>query len=164
MTLPQEHPTVATPKVGILLVNLGTPDGTDKKSMRRYLKQFLSDKRVIETPRWLWWPILNLIILNTRPKKSGEAYASIWNNDLDESPLLTITRAQTEKVRDRLLGEFGPKVVVDFCMRYGNPSTESKIKQLKNQGCNRILFFPLYPQYAAPTTATANDEAGACLS
>ncbi len=156
---PKGHPPVARPKVGVLLVNLGTPDATDYWSMRRYLNEFLSDKRVIDYPNWKWQPLLQMIILSKRPFSSGEAYRGIWNNDLDESPLLTITRNQTDKTRTRLVEKYGDRVVVDYCMRYGNPSTESAISRLKEQGCERIVFFPLYPQYAAPTTATANDQA-----
>jgi ferrochelatase len=155
--LPPNHPPVLPPKVGVLFIALGTPDGHDPQSMRRYLKEFLSDRRVIDVNRVLWWFILNGIILNTRPKKSGEAYAAIWNKELDESPLRTITRAQAVGVAARLADL--PGVVVDWGMRYGNPSIRSRIQALKAQGCQRILFAPLYPQYAAPTTATANDEA-----
>ncbi len=153
------HPPQPRAKVGVLIANLGTPDDTGYWSMRRYLNEFLSDKRVVDYPSWKWQPILQLIILSTRPKKSGRAYDSIWNKEADESPLLTITKAQTEKLRARLTARFGDDVVVDYCMRYGNPSTESRIKALKEQGCEKIVFFPLYPQYAAPTTATANDAA-----
>jgi ferrochelatase len=156
---PADHPPVAQPKVGVLLVNLGTPDATDYWSMRRYLNEFLSDKRVIDYPDWKWQPLLQLIILSKRPFSSGEAYRGIWNTERDESPLLTITRDQTEKTRARLKTKYGDRVVVEFAMRYGNPSTESVIRKLKDQGCERIVFFPLYPQYAAPTTATANDQA-----
>lgn len=154
--LPPNHPPVPEPKIGVLFAALGTPDGHDPKSMRRYLKEFLSDRRVIDVNRVLWWFILNGIILNTRPKKSGEAYASIWNKELDESPLRTITRAQAEGVAARLADL--PDVVVDWGMRYGNPSIRSRVRALIDQGCQRILFAPLYPQYAAPTTATACDE------
>lgn len=154
-----DHPPVAPARVGVLLVNLGTPDATDYWSMRRYLGEFLSDKRVIDYPAWLWQPLLQLVILSKRPFSSGEAYRGIWNEELDESPLLTITRNQTEKVRTALAMIYGDQVQVDFCMRYGNPSTDSAIRRLKEQGCERIVFFPLYPQYSAPTTATANDHA-----
>ncbi|KAB7614601.1 ferrochelatase [Amylibacter sp. SFDW26] len=153
-----DHPPVKRAKVGVLLANLGTPDATDYWSMRRYLNQFLSDKRVIDYPAWKWQPILQLIILTLRPSKSGEAYRGIWNNELDESPLLTITRNQAGKISEAMAKEYGGDIVVDFCMRYGNPSTDSVIQRMKDQGCERIVFFPLYPQYAAPTTATANDE------
>ena len=152
---PKDHPPVARAKVGVLVANLGTPDGTDYWSMRRYLNEFLSDRRVIDYAPWKWQPLLQLIILTKRPFSSGKAYAGIWNKEKDESPLLTITRDQTEKLRAALPED----LVVDFCMRYGNPSTEAAIRRLKDQGCERILFFPLYPQYAAPTTATANDPA-----
>ncbi|MEM1385131.1 MAG: ferrochelatase [Pseudomonadota bacterium] len=154
-----DHPPVPSAKVGILLANLGTPDGTDYWSMRRYLNEFLSDKRVIEWPSAIWQPILQLIVLTKRPYSSGEAYRGIWNTELDESPLLTTTRSQTDKLRRRMEQRFGDAVIVDFCMRYGNPSTESVIKRMHSQGAERILFFPLYPQYAAATTATANDQA-----
>jgi len=156
---PSDHRQIARAKVGVLLVNLGTPDGTDYWSMRRYLSEFLSDKRVIDAPSWKWQPILQGIILTLRPSKSGEAYRSIWNNELDESPLLTITRAQTKKINVALTAKYSDNIVVDFCMRYGNPSTDSAIRRLQEQGCEKIVFFPLYPQYAAPTTATANDHA-----
>ena len=151
------HPDVAFGKIGVLLVNLGTPDGHDKKNMRRYLKEFLSDRRVIETPRIIWWPLLNGIILNTRPKKSGALYASIWNEERNESPLRTFTRSQGEQLAERLSGQ--EHVIVDWAMRYGNPSIESRMQFLQEQGCERILVFPLYPQYAAATTATVNDKA-----
>lgn len=156
---PSDHPPVARAKVGVLLANLGTPDATDYWSMRRYLNEFLSDKRVIDYPTWKWQPILQAIILTVRPSKSGAAYRGIWNNELDESPLLTITRAQSQKIDALLTAKYGDSIVVAFCMRYGNPSTGDAIRRLKEQGCEKIVFFPLYPQYAAPTTATANDQA-----
>ncbi len=156
---PADHPPIAAAKLGVLLVNLGTPDGTDYWSMRRYLNEFLSDKRVIDYPRWLWQPLLQLVILSKRPFSSGEAYRGIWNEAEDESPLRTITRDQTDKVRAKLAEKHGGQVVVDFAMRYGNPSTESVIERLKEQGCERIVFFPLYPQYSATTTGTACDAA-----
>ncbi|MEM8792588.1 MAG: ferrochelatase [Pseudomonadota bacterium] len=152
------HPHVPPAKVGVVLANLGTPDGTDYWSMRRYLNEFLSDKRVIEWPSVVWQPILQGIVLSKRPFSSGEAYRGIWNEEQDESPLLTITRNQTAKLRARLEAMFGETVEVDFSMRYGNPSTPSVISRLQAAGCERILFFPLYPQYAAATTATANDQ------
>jgi ferrochelatase len=154
--LPAEHPKVTIGKVGVLLVNLGTPDGHDKKNMRKYLKEFLSDKRVIEWSRLFWFPILYGIVLNTRPKKSGAAYESIWNKELDESPLRTITRAQSDKLSAMLSG--ATDVIVDWGMRYGNPSIASRLDILREQGCERILVFPLYPQYSAATTATVNDK------
>ena len=155
--LPANHPAVLPPKIGVLLLNLGTPDATDYWSVRRYLKEFLSDRRVIETPRWLWWPILNLIILSFRPQKSGHAYAQIWDKERNESPLLVITRNQATSLAQRLAGH--ENVVVDFAMRYGNPSTASRLNALKEAGCTKILLVPLYPQNSATTTATANDKA-----
>ena len=154
---PKDHPDVAHGRVGVLLLNLGTPDGTDYWSMRRYLKEFLSDERVIEEPKWKWWPILNVIILTVRPGRKGRDYATIWNNEKDEGPLKTITRSQAEQLAARLASH--PNVVVDWAMRYANPTTESRIKALFEQGCDRILLVPLYPQYAAATTATAADHA-----
>jgi ferrochelatase len=156
--LPTDHPPVAFGKVGVLLVNLGTPDATDYWSMRRYLKEFLSDRRVIETPRLIWWPILNLIVLTKRPTSSGEAYDLIWNRELDESPLRTITRSQSEKLGEHFTAD-GTPIVVDWAMRYGNPSIASRLEVLQKAGCERLLVFPLYPQYAAATTATVNDKA-----
>jgi ferrochelatase len=155
--LPAGHQPVEVGRIGILLLNLGTPDGTGYWPMRRYLKEFLSDERVIEEPRWKWWPILNLIILTVRPGRKGRDYATIWNNEKNESPIKTISRSQAEKLAERLKGEKG--VVVDWAMRYANPTTESRILALKDQGCDRILLLPLYPQYAAATTATACDHA-----
>ncbi|MCA8929238.1 MAG: ferrochelatase [Alphaproteobacteria bacterium] len=160
--LPPDHPPLPQPKVGVLLTALGTPDGHDPASMRRYLKEFLSDRRVIDVNRVLWWAILNGIILNTRPKKSGEAYARIWNEERDESPLRTITRAQAEGVAARL-GDLGGRVLVDWGMRYGNPSIASRLEAMQQAGCTRVLLVPLYPQYAAATTATACDAAFAAL-
>ncbi|MEJ8573856.1 ferrochelatase [Microbaculum marinum] len=156
--LPSGHPSVASGKIGVLLVNLGTPDGTDYWSMRRYLKEFLSDRRVIETSRLIWWPILNLIVLTRRPTSSGKAYDLIWNRELDESPLRTITRSQAEILGERLASA-APNLLVDWAMRYGNPSIPSRLEALQTAGCERILVFPLYPQYAAATTATVNDKA-----
>ena len=156
----EDHPPIAAAKVGVLIANLGTPDNTDYWSMRRYLSEFLSDKRVIDYPRWLWQPLLQCIILSKRPFSSGEAYRSIWNKDDDESPLLTISKGQLEKIKQHFSkDQFGGKIIVDLCMRYGNPSTEKAIRSLQKKGCEKILFFPLYPQYAGPTTATANDQA-----
>src|SRR5262245_7621048 len=147
----------ASGKIGVLIVNLGTPDGTDYWSVRRYLKEFLSDRRVIETNRALWWVILNFLVLTVRPSKSGAKYRSVWNEALDESPLRTITRSQSEKVAAALAAR--SDLVVDWAMRYGNPSIASRIEALAAQGCDRLLVFPLYPQYAASTTATVNDKA-----
>ena len=155
---PSDHPKVKSGRVGVLLANLGTPDDYGYWSMRRYLNEFLSDKRVIDYPAWKWQPILQSIILTKRPFSSGEAYKSIWNHDKGESPLMTITKDQTAKLRDAMRDRYGDRVMVDFCMRYGNPSTKSKVRQMVSEGCDRILFFPLYPQYAGATTATANDQ------
>jgi len=159
MSLPADHPPVKPAKVGVILANLGTPDATDYWSMRRYLSQFLSDKRVVDYAAWKWQPLLQGIILTRRPFTSGAAYRSIWNTELDESPLLTITRKQCEAVKAQVKKTYGDDVIVDFAMRYGNPSTESVIHKMKEQGVEKIVFFPLYPQYAGPTSATANDEA-----
>jgi ferrochelatase len=143
-------------RVGVLLINLGTPDGTSYGPMRRYLKEFLSDRRVIETNRVLWWLILNGVVLVKRPFSSGAKYRTVWNEELDESPLRTITRDQAKKVSEALAAR--KNVVVDWAMRYGSPSIASRIDALVGQGCDRIVAFPLYPQYAAATTATANDK------
>lgn len=155
---PSDHPNwPGHAKTGLLLVNLGTPDATDKASMRRYLKQFLSDRRVVEAPRLLWWLILNGIILNVRPAKSGSAYDKIWMQDSpDGSPLRHYTRLQAEK----LAAKIGSRedLMIDWAMRYGKPSIEDQLDQLWQAGCNRIVVLPLYPQYAASTTATVNDE------
>lgn len=154
--LPKDHPPVKQPKTGVLLVNLGTPDGTSYWPMRRYLHEFLWDKRVIEVPRPIWWLVLNLIILSVRPSRSGRLYASIWDKQANDSPLRVITRRQAEK-----LGAAMEKdgVLVDFAMRYGNPSIASKLEEMKAAGCTRILLVPMYPQYSATTTGTANDKA-----
>ncbi|SDR06450.1 ferrochelatase [Rhizobiales bacterium GAS113] len=160
---PPDHPQVASGRIGVLLLNLGTPEGTDYWSMRRYLKEFLWDRRVIETPRWLWWPLLNLVILTTRPGRKGRDYASIWNKERNEGPLKTITRAQAGKLASALAG-LGPQISVDWGMRYGQPSTRQRIEALKAQGCDRLLLVPLYPQYCAATTATACDKAFEALS
>jgi ferrochelatase len=154
--LPAGHAIVRHGRVGVLLLNLGTPDATDYWSMRRYLKEFLSDRRVIEVPRWKWWPILNGIILTVRPGRKGKDYAKIWNNERNEGPLKTITRAQADKLA-RALGD--ERIVVDWAMRYASPSTSERLASLQAQGCDRILLVPLYPQYAAATTATACDQA-----
>lgn len=155
---PADHPKVTFGKIGVLVANLGTPDGHDYWSMRRYLNEFLSDQRVIDYPRWKWQPLLQLIILTKRPFTSGRAYRSVWNTERGEGPLLTITRDQSEKLATSVKAALGDDVVVDFCMRYGNPSTTEKLKALIAAGCDRILFFPLYPQYAGATSATANDQ------
>jgi ferrochelatase len=144
-------------RVGVLLVNLGTPEGTTYWPMRRYLSEFLSDRRVIEWPAIIWQPILQGIVLSTRPKRSGRLYASIWNKERNESPLRTFTRSQAEKLSDELADKEG--LTVDWAMRYGAPSIRDRIAVLKDEGCDRLLIFPLYPQYSASTTATVNDAA-----
>ena len=155
---PADHPKVRMGRIGVLLANLGTPDNYDYWSMRRYLGEFLSDRRVIDYAPWLWQPLLQTIILTKRPFSSGAAYKSIWNEAQGESPLATITKAQTAAMAERMQAAFGDRVVVDYCMRYGNPSTRSKVEQMQAAGCTKIVFFPLYPQYAGATTATANDQ------
>lgn len=154
---PDNHPPVPAAKIGVVLMNLGTPDGTDYWSMRRYLDEFLSDRRVIEVSPWIWQPLLKLVILTTRPFRSGKAYASIWNTERNESPLRTITRAQAERLATRFATN--PEILVDWAMRYGRPSTADVIDRLVEQGCTRLLLLPLYPQYSAATTATAYDAA-----
>ena len=154
----KDHPPIKSEKVGILIGNLGTPDSTDYWSMRRYLNEFLSDRRVIDYSPFIWQPLLQLVILSKRPFSSGEAYKSIWNKEKDESPLLTIVRSQKDKLEKYFKEKHGNKVIVDFCMRYGNPATIKVMENLRDEGCERIVFLPLYPQYAAPTTATANDQ------
>ncbi len=151
--LPPDHPPVAPPRIGVLLINLGTPDGPDVKSVKRYLGEFLSDRRVVEIPAIAWQPILRGIILNTRPKKSAHAYSLVWRED--GSPLAAITRAQCTALQ----GAFGEGVMVDWAMRYGKPSIPDRLAAMKAAGCERILIAPLYPQYCAATTATANDKA-----
>ena len=138
------------------MLNLGTPDATDYWSMRRYLKEFLSDRRVIETSRLVWWFVLNFIVLTFRPKKSGVLYDKIWDKEANDSPLRVISKSQAAQLQQRLGND---NVIVDVAMRYGNPSTESRLHTLQAAGCDRILLVPLYPQYSAPTTATANDKA-----
>ncbi|NLH80941.1 MAG: ferrochelatase [Phyllobacteriaceae bacterium] len=155
---PADHPPVAFGRVGVLLVNLGTPEATDYWSMRRYLKEFLSDRRVVEVPRLIWWPVLNGIILTTRPAKRGRDYDTIWNREKNEGPLKTITRSQAERLAERM-ADVGDDLVVDWAMRYGNPSIASRLEALVAKGCERILVVPLYPQYAAATTATVADAA-----
>ncbi len=144
------------PKIGVLLVNLGTPDGTSYWPMRRYLAEFLSDRRMIEWSRLFWYPILYGIVLNTRPRRSGKLYDRIWNRERNESPLRTYTRAQGEKLAEALSDH--PNVVVEWAMRYGEPCIGAVTDRLLRQGCERIVMFPLYPQYSATTTATVNDK------
>ena len=151
----KEHPQVEFGKTGILLVNLGTPDSTNWFDVRRYLKEFLSDRRVIEVNPIIWQIILNLFILTLRPSKSARAYKKIWFKETNESPLLFYTRSQAEKLNKNI---GNGNVIVDFAMRYGNPSIKSKLNLLKEKGCENIIILPLYPQYAAATTATVCDE------
>ena len=157
-TPPASHPALPARRIGVLLANLGTPDATDYWSMRRYLNEFLSDKRVIDYPAWKWQPLLQTVILTKRPFTSGANYRLIWNNEADESPLMTITKEQVAALRARAQALWGDRVMVDFCMRYGNPSTPDVVDRMVKAGCDRILFLPLYPQYAGATTATANDQ------
>jgi len=145
-------------RIGVLLVNLGTPDGTGYWAMRRYLKEFLSDRRVIEENRLKWWLVLNLIILTVRPGRKGRDYDKIWNRERNESPLKTTTRSQSDKLEE-ILGKLDKRLRVDWAMRYGNPSIRSRLEALAAQSCERILLVPLYPQYAAATAATVCDEA-----
>jgi protoporphyrin/coproporphyrin ferrochelatase len=164
-TLPiAEAPTIATDvappaagRIGVLLVNLGTPDAADAPAVRRYLKEFLTDPRVIENQGPLWNLVLNGIILRIRPRRKARDYAKIWNHDKNESPLKTITRSQAEKLASAL-APLGPRLAIDWAMRYGHPSIASRLAELTAQGCERILIIPLYPQYCAATTATVGDE------
>ena len=155
---PADHPAVPRPRIGVLLVNLGTPDAPTPKAVRRYLGEFLWDKRVVEIPRLAWWPILNLIILNTRPKKSAHAYGLVWTEQ--GSPLAAITRAQAEQLQVQL----GEEIMVSWAMRYGNPAIGAELQRMKDAGCERILVAPLYPQYSGATTATVIDAVGAALA
>jgi protoporphyrin/coproporphyrin ferrochelatase len=150
-----EHPKINFGKTGVLLVNLGTPDSTKWLDVRKYLKEFLSDRRVIEVNPIIWQIILNLFILTLRPAKSAHAYKKIWFNETNESPLLYYTRSQSDKLKKKIENK---KIIVDYAMRYGNPSIKSKLKILKDKGCENIIILPLYPQYAAATTATVCDE------
>jgi protoporphyrin/coproporphyrin ferrochelatase len=154
---PPGHPALPARRIGVLLVNLGTPDATDYWSMRRYLKEFLSDRRVIEENPVKWWLILNLIILSVRPARKGRDYEKIWNREKNESYLKTITRSQAEKLADAYAND--PRILVDWAMRYGNPSIASRLDAMQTAGCDRVLVVPLYPQYAAATTATVADKA-----
>ncbi len=158
-SLNQPRPPLKAGRIGVLLLNLGTPEGTGYWPMRRYLKEFLSDRRVIETSRLLWWPLLNFIILTTRPGRKGKDYEKIWNTKADEGPLKTITRSQADKLTAMLKGAHGDKIIVDWAMRYGLPDVAARLKALLDQGCDRVLLVPLYPQYAAATSATACDQA-----
>ena len=154
------HPKVNFGKNGVLLVNLGTPDSTSWWDIRKYLREFLSDKRVIEVNPILWQIILNLIILNLRPSKTAKAYKEIWMTDINESPLRYYTKQQTQKLKEKFNGK---NIIIDYAMRYGNPSIKSRLEKLQSEGCENIILFPLYPQYAAATTATVCDEVYRCL-
>jgi ferrochelatase len=156
--IPAGHPPIPRPRIGVLLMNLGTPDAPEPKAVKRYLAEFLSDRRVVELPQIAWQPILRGIILTTRPKKSAHAYSQVWRED--GSPLAAITRAQALALKDA----FGDGVMVDWAMRYGRPAIADRLQAMKDAGCERILLAPLYPQYCAATTATANDKAFAKLA
>ena len=151
----ENHPDIKFGKTGVLLINLGTPDSTSWWDIRKYLKEFLSDKRVIEVNPILWQIILNLFILTFRPSKTAHAYKKIWRKESNESPLLYFTRSQAKKLNNKIGND---KLIIDFAMRYGNPSIKSKLNFLKDEGCENIIILPLYPQYAAATTATVCDE------
>ena len=151
----ENHPKVKFGKTGVLLINLGTPDSTNWWDIRKYLKEFLSDRRVIEVNPIVWQIILNLFILTFRPSKTAHAYKKIWRKETNESPLLYFTRSQAIKLKEKMGNE---NIIIDFAMRYGNPSIKSKLNLLKEGGCENIIILPLYPQYAAATTATVCDE------
>ena len=151
----KDHPQIKFGKTGVLLINLGTPDSTKWLDIRRYLKEFLSDRRVIEVNPFLWQIILNIFILNFRPSKTAKAYKEIWMKKEDMSPLRYYTIMQTKKLLDKI---GNADLIVDYAMRYGNPSIKSKIHKLHEAGCERLIILPLYPQYAAATTATVCDE------
>jgi len=151
----EDHPKVNFGKTGVLLINLGTPDSTNWWDIRRYLKEFLSDKRVIEVNPIIWQIILNLFILTFRTSKTAKAYKEIWMNDINKSPLRFYTEMQTKKISEKLESK---NLIVDFAMRYGNPSIKNKIESMQKKGCEKLIIFPLYPQYASPTTATVCDE------
>ena len=151
----EDHPQVNFGKTGVLLINLGTPDSTGWWDIRKYLKEFLSDRRVIEVNPFLWQIILNLLILTFRPSKTAHAYKKIWRKETNESPLLYFTKKQTQKLKEKIGNE---NLIIDYAMRYGNPSIKSKLNFLQKAGCENIVILPLYPQYAAATTATVCDE------
>ena len=161
--LPDGHPAVRQGAVGVLLVNLGTPSAADAPAVRRYLAEFLSDRRVVDYPRAVWMPVLHGIILNTRPKKTAAAYAQVWDAETNESPLRRITREQTEGIAARLGASEGTGLHVAFAMRYGEPGIAAEMARLQAAGCTRILIAPLYPQYSATTTGTVMDAAGRYL-
>ena len=158
MQPPTDHPVIPQPRIGVLLINLGTPDAVDARAVRRYLAEFLSDRRVVELPRLAWKPILHGVILRTRPRKSAHAYGQVWTDA--GSPLAAITARQAAALQ----GAFGPDVTVDWAMRYGRPAIDDRLQAMKAAGCERIMLAPLYPQYCAATTATANDKAFVTLA
>jgi ferrochelatase len=162
-TRPSDHPEIPAERVGVLLINLGTPDATDFWSIRRYLREFLSDRRVIEVNPVLWQLILNLIILNVRPQIAGKAYREIWDTETNESPLRRYTREQSEGLGARLMAA-GWDLDVDWAMRYGNPPIAEKLEAMRARGCRKILLLALYPQYSSATTGTAYDKAFAALA
>ncbi|MEO1043932.1 MAG: ferrochelatase [Pseudomonadota bacterium] len=157
MATPADHPKVKRPRIGILLINLGTPDAPDIPALKRYLREFLSDPRVVEIPQLIWQPLLRGVILNTRPKQSAKAYSKIWMGE--GSPLLVYTKRQAEALNRSM----GDRVMVDFAMRYGKPAIPEKLRHLKESGCDHILVAPLYPQYSGATTATVVDKVGDTL-
>ena len=146
-----DHPEVKFGKTGVLIINLGTPDSTNWWDIRKYLKEFLSDRRVIEVNPFIWKIILHLFILTFRPSKTAHAYKKIWRQETNESPLLYFTKSQAKKLNEKIGND---NLIVDFAMRYGNPSIKSRLNALKTNGCENIIILPLYPQYAAATTAT----------
>tara|TARA_B100001123_G_C15284132_1_gene1015042 strand:- start:184 stop:1179 length:996 start_codon:yes stop_codon:yes gene_type:complete len=150
-----DHPQIAFGKIGVLIINLGTPDSTNWWDIRKYLKEFLSDRRVIEVNPLIWQIILNLFILTFRPAKTAKAYREIWMKDVDKSPLRFYTEMQTKKLKEKFIEK---KLIIDFAMRYGNPSIKNILENLQKKGCEKIIILPLYPQYASPTTATVCDE------
>ncbi len=150
-----DHPKINFGKTGVLIINLGTPDSTNWWDIRKYLKEFLSDRRVIELNPFIWQIILNLFILTFRPSKTAKAYKEIWMKDVNKSPLRFYTEMQTKKLAEKIENK---NLIIDFAMRYGNPSIKSKIKSMQIEGCEKLIIFPLYPQYASPTSATVCDE------
>ncbi len=151
----KDHPKIKYGKTGVLLINLGTPDSTGWWDIRRFLKEFLSDRRVIELNPFIWQIILNLFILTFRPSKTAKAYNKIWMKDINKSPLRFYTEMQKKKLREKIKND---NLFLDFAMRYGNPSIKNKLENLQKEGCEKIIILPLYPQYASPTTATVCDE------
>ncbi|MEP7130753.1 MAG: ferrochelatase [Sphingomicrobium sp.] len=158
MSRPPDHPPVTEQQIGVLLINLGTPDAPEARAVRRYLAEFLSDPRVVELPAIAWKPILHGLILRTRPRRSAEAYKQVWTNE--GSPLAVVARLQAHALRERFKG----RVNVHYAMRYGNPGIAASLGNMVREGCTRILAAPLYPQYCAATTATANDAVFVALA